>query len=150
MPATLPLSSQVDAILGCGVDILKPSVAAELTGRSASTISAACASGDIEASYTCSRGRGTRKRWNFTRAALLSYLWKNTTGERTLMRSALAKAAPELLALLEPQTAPDAEPAPALPENVIPITQNSTGKRTRRDEPQAAYVGDLFAFGNAG
>ena len=149
MPATtLPLSSQVDAILACNDDVLTSAVAASLTLRSASTITQACVNGEIEAHYTCSRGRGHRKSWRFSRAALLAFLWKNTSGDKHLMRAALRQRAPELLALLEP---PPAEAAPALPENVILMSAAEAEaprppRRARRtDHTTGPQTGDLFA-----
>ncbi len=142
MPAALlPLSAAVLDVLALGHDMLTPIEAGRVIGRAATTMSEACARGEIEAQSSCVRGRGSRKRWSFSRAALLAYIWKNTTGDKALMRAALQQHAPALLAHLE-GAAPQ-----VLPDNAIPFP---AAKRTRRADPLAGAIGDLFAHANAG
>lgn len=145
MPTTpLPLSAAVLDVLALGHDMLTPIEAGRVIGRAHSTLSEACVSGDIEAHFTNSRGQKRKRRWCFSRAALLTYIWNNTTGDKALMRSALAQHAPDLLAHLEPHTS-QTQP---LPDNVIPI---SSGKRKRpAHDPLAGNIGDLFSHLNVG
>lgn len=140
----LPLSAYVDDIVDLGHDHLTPVEAGSITGRARNSISEACARGEIEAHFTCARGRGRKHRWTFTRAALLVYVWKNTSGDKALMREALTRRAPHLLAFLEPQPA---QPA-ALPQNVIPIS--SARRATRPADPLAGMIGDLFSHQQVG
>jgi hypothetical protein len=64
-------------------------------------------------------GNGSNPRYFITREALLRYLVKSTTGDKTVLFAAIREKFPRSLALLEEQ---------ALPPNAIPIFGHTAAK----------------------
>lgn len=135
-PQPIPLDHAVQSILDYPHGILTAVEAAALTSRDRSLLSEACRRGLIEAHSSSVRGKGAKSHWQFSKAALIAYIWNNTSGSKSLIRAALAERAPKLLALLESESGADA-PAAELPANVIDATPELAAptKRKRKSMP---------------
>lgn len=107
---------------------------ADLLGMERSSVNRAVRYGHLEAMKIMAGGCGKKCQLRITKAAIVKWMWDNTTGDRAVMRAELALHAPALLRLLETLHTAAALPPPA---NVLPF------QRPRR--ARAVPHVDLFA-----
>ncbi len=110
---------------------------AEVLAVSKQTVTEAIRLGRLEAVRYNLKGRGEQWRYRVAKAALVKWLWEHTTGDRALLREALAARAPGLLAMLE------------APRNLVPFENPKPEIRSpklarRRADPHGGHP-DLFA-----
>lgn len=108
-----------------GTDDLTVSEAAHILARSEDTIQRAVNAGKLEAKRHSGRGRGVSPRISISRAALVAYLVRITTGDRAILLAAIEAQCPQYLAAAKTALRPSAESAPSadadLPANAIPF-----------------------------
>lgn len=90
--------------------------------------------GKIEAKRYDAGGDGNQRRIRISRQAVVNYLLKITTGDKTALLSAIAAQCPQYLPAAQGLKS---EPAP-LPPNVVPISE---GTKPRHKKP----LGDPYA-----
>lgn len=114
-------------------DLSIPEVAAVLQ-VSCDTVERAIHKGALEAKRHAGRGRGYAMRPRITRAALIRYLVRITTGDKAALLASIASQCPEYLRVAQGLGEQQ------LPENVIPMRRG----RRRAGDPFAGHP-DLFA-----
>ncbi|TXH18459.1 MAG: hypothetical protein E6R03_02070 [Hyphomicrobiaceae bacterium] len=108
---SLSLHPIIDAILDHHGETLTSTEIAHILGVAPTTISEGLRKGRIEGLSQNLRGGGALQRYQVTKAAIISYIWHTTTGDRTTLRAALSERAPKLLKSLEaPPPSPKAKP----------------------------------------
>lgn len=159
--STEPLDAQIARFVRDATDEMSPAQAAPILGISEDTVFRMCAAGRMPAkvldpvrketegerqlrktkrSYT-----GPRRRWTLTKAGLITYMVKQTSGdERDLILEAIEQMCPRWLAVAKRAANGMQEPAAAepaeLPANVIPM------KRGKREEPEQNAPRQLDLF----
>ncbi len=98
---SLSLNSMVDAILDHHRETLTSTEIAFILEVNPTTVSEALRKGHIEGLSQNLRGGGAIKRYKVTKAAMIAYLWRTTTGDKSTLRAALEERAPKLLKSLE-------------------------------------------------
>lgn len=98
---SLSLHPIIDAILDHHGETLTSTEIAHILGVAPTTISEGLRKGRIEGLSQNLRGGGALQRYQVTKAAIISYLWRTTTGDKSTLRAALEERAPKLLKSLE-------------------------------------------------
>jgi hypothetical protein len=99
--STIPLHSTLTQILEHPQETLTASEVAGILGVHRSGICEALNKGDLEGLQHNFRGYSTRQHWKITKSALVAWIWRHTTGDKAVLRAALAHHAPLLLRSLE-------------------------------------------------
>lgn len=103
--------------------------ASDLLALDRRTIGAWIQTGRIEASWIGGRGTGHKMHYRISKAALIKWLWDNTTSDRSMMRAVLETRAPKLLAVLDRLSTAATAPAPT--------PEAASGRRRRAAAPAA-------------
>lgn len=133
---TLSPFEALEAVLDFPGDPLTASMLSPIIGLHRNTLSEAMSTGRIESlGLKCRRDGNKSRRWSATKAAVIAWLWKNTSGEKLMMRATLAARAPRILAILERA---DAEAAAIEEQKMVPIFGGTLPKAPRAATPPPA------------
>jgi hypothetical protein len=160
-PHSEPLDAQIARFVRDATDEMSPAQAAPILGMSEDTVFRLCNQERMPAKVldparresdterqrrkTSRTYTGPRRRWTLTKAGLITYMVKQTSGdERELILHAIEQMCPQWLPVARRAALGEA-PAAELPPNVIPIKgRRSTRSASASDDEQRPRQLDLF------
>ncbi len=118
----------LDAILTHPTAELTPVEISYILGVSRQSVTEAIRLEKMEGVKYSFRCRGKRDQYRVTKSALVKWLWDHTTGDKSMLRAALAMKAPGLLAVLE------------RPQNLVRFPAGKTQTSKTPTHPPQRYV----------
>jgi hypothetical protein len=101
MKAPPPVHVLIADIVGFHGDNFTPPELAEILGCHRNSVTEAIRKGWLEGTMTTMRGLGEKPRYQVQKAAAVLWIWRNTTGNRDVLRETLAEKAPHILRMIQ-------------------------------------------------